>query len=298
MMFNLKEYLAENKKIINAKLDEYLEVRFPETVWESMRYSVLADGKRIRPILLVEATRVCGADKELALPTACALEMVHCYSLIHDDLPCMDNDDFRRGKPTNHKVFGEGMAVLAGDALLSFAPQLIIKKTPNCVDKAVLLRVLDEFYTSIGPIGMVGGQVVDIKSENEEIDVPTFTYIHTHKTGELFRFALMAGGLLGGADEKTLGALVNYGKLLGYAFQIADDILDIEGDLKTLGKTPHKDADSNKNTHPKIFGLENSKIELNALCEKAKNVLELNNISSAAFYAIADSIVNSIRNKE
>ncbi|MDD3593713.1 MAG: polyprenyl synthetase family protein [Candidatus Gastranaerophilales bacterium] len=298
MKLNLREYLAENKKIINAKLGEYLEIRFPEIIWEAMRYSVLADGKRIRPILLLEAARVCGADAEVALPTACALEMVHCYSLIHDDLPCMDNDDFRRGNPTNHKVFGEGMAVLAGDALLSFAPQIIIKKTPDCVDKAVLLRVLNEFYTSIGPVGMVGGQVADIQSENKEIDISTFTYIHTHKTGELFKFALMAGGLLGGADEKTLNALVDYGKFLGYAFQIADDILDIEGDLKTLGKTPHKDLDSNKNTHPKLFGLDNSKIELNALCEKAKNVLKLNNILSEAFDAIADSIVNSIRNKE
>jgi len=227
-----------------------------------MRYSVLADGKRLRPLLMLESTRICGGKIENVLPTACVLEMLHAQSLIHDDLPCMDNDDYRRGKLTNHKVYGEAIAVLAGDALLSYAPHVIIKYTPDNIDKNTLLKVLEEFLYAAGPMGIVGGQVVDIKSEKKEIDLATFNYILAHKTGELFKFAMRAGALLSGASEEILSALSSYGKTIGYAFQIADDILDVTGTPEQLGKTPGKDKNSGKNTHVFLYGWKNPKKNL------------------------------------
>ena len=240
---------------------------------------------------MLESARICGGDIENVLPTACALEMLHAQSLIHDDLPCMDNDDYRRGKLTNHKVYGEAIAVLAGDALLSYAPKVIIKQTPDKVDKKVLLQVLEEFLKAAGPMGIVGGQVVDIESEEKEIDFATFNYILAHKTGELFKFAMRAGALLSGATEEKLEALSFYGKTIGYAFQIADDILDVTGTLETIGKTPGKDQSSKKNTHVSLYGLEESKKELEILCINAQQELIKNNINSPLLMAIAEQIV-------
>ena len=291
----MKAYIQEYINTIENKLNEYLIGQYPLEIWESMRYSVMAGGKRLRPILVLEATKICGGNIENSLPTACALEMLHSYSLIHDDLPCMDNDDFRRGKPTNHKVFGEGMAVLAGDALLSIAPQIILSKTPTDVDKDVLFRVLDEFFEAIGPNGMIGGQVVDIQSENKEIDVETFKYIHTHKTGKLFEFALRSGAILANADNYKLEVLTEYAKLLGYAFQIADDILDEISTLEQLGKTPHKDATALKNTHTRIFGIENSRKELSTLCAKAKDILQSSNINSPLLVYILQGLEDKVK---
>ena len=291
----MDNYLKNLTHIIESKLDEYLIESFPEEIWKAMRYSVLSGGKRLRPVLVLESSKICGGKTEEALPTACALEMVHCYSLIHDDLPCMDNDDFRRGKPTNHKVFGESMAVLAGDALLSIAPQIILQKTPQTVDKEIIFKILDEFYDAIGPKGMLGGQVVDILSENKEIDIPTFEYIHTHKTGKLFEFALRSGAIIAKADDKMLKTLSEYGRIIGYAFQIADDILDEISTFEILGKTPHKDANAHKNTHTSIFGIENSKSELLSLCDKAKSVLQLENINSPLLFEIAQGLVDKIK---
>ena len=239
-MDNYSQYTQYTKsliQIIEAKLDEYLIEIFPKEIWKAMRYSVLSGGKRLRPILVLESSKICGGKLEEALPTACALEMVHCYSLIHDDLPCMDNDDFRRGKPTNHKVFGEGMAVLAGDALLSVAPQIILQKTPASIDKEILFKILDEFYEAIGPNGMLGGQVVDILSENKKIDIPTFEYIHTHKTGKLFEFALRSGAILAKADTKKLSTLSEYGKIIGYAFQHLKNLAKLLTRMQMLIKT-------------------------------------------------------------
>ena len=290
----IAEKLDEDKKNINSHLEQYLEIRYPEKIWEAMRYSVLAEGKRIRPILVLESSRVCGGDLENVIPTACALEMIHAQSLIHDDLPCMDNDDYRRGKLTNHKVFGDATAVLAGDALLSYAPQAIIKYTPDKVNKTILLKVLEEFLQASGPLGIVGGQLVDIDSENKEISIETFNYIHTHKTGELFKFALRSGALLSEAPQDKLEALTNYGELIGYAFQIADDILDIIGTKESLGKTPGKDLLVKKNTHPSFYGLENSKNEVTRLCSEAQNILYNNNIHSQLLTWIADNIAFKI----
>jgi geranylgeranyl diphosphate synthase type II len=292
--FDLNTAVLADKELVNSCLDKYLQVKFPHSIWESMRYSVLADGKRIRPVLMLESARVCGGEIQNILPTACALEMLHAQSLIHDDLPCMDNDDFRRGKPTNHKVFGEAVAVLAGDALLSYAPQVIINHTPDDVDKAVLLQVLEEFLHAAGAMGIVGGQVVDIKSENKEIDVATFNYILAHKTGELFKFAMRAGALLSDATEEKLSALTFYGKTIGYAFQIADDILDVTGTLESLGKTPGKDENSHKNTHVSIYGLEESKKELEILCINAQQELLKNNIQSPLLLKIAENIATKV----
>ena len=294
-MDDLKNYIKELTLLIEKTLSEYVSEKYPEELWKAMSYSVMAGGKRLRPLLVLESTRICGGKIENALPTACALEMLHTYSLIHDDLPCMDNDDFRRGKPSNHKVFGEAMAVLAGDGLLSVAPEIILTKTPDSVDKAVLIKVMKEFYDAIGPNGMLGGQVVDILSENKKIDIKTFEYIHTHKTGKLFEFALRSGAILANANDEMLNILTEYAKIIGYAFQIADDILDEISTFDKLGKTPHKDVNSNKNTHTSIFGIENSKKELSDLCTKAKNILQLNQISSPLLINIADELTRKTK---
>jgi geranylgeranyl diphosphate synthase, type II len=293
--FNLTEFLDENKKIINLHLEKFLKEKYPAKIWEAMRYTVLADGKRIRPILAIEATKICGGNVENIIPVACAVEMLHAYSLIHDDLPCMDNDDFRRGMPTNHKVFGEAIAVLAGDALFSYAPQVIIQHTPDTVDKNILLKVLEEFFITAGPLGLIGGQVVDVESEGKDIDLSTFSYIHTHKTGELFKFSLRAGALIGGAPEKNLEALTEYGRLIGYAFQIADDILDIISTREALGKTPGKDKLAKKNTHPALYGLSQSREEVKNLCKNAQKVLKENDINSEALSGIANSIILKVK---
>ena len=292
--FDYNKVVLPDKELINSHLDKYLEIRYPQLIWESIRYSVLADGKRIRPLLMLESARICGGDTENVTPTACALEMLHAQSLIHDDLPCMDNDDYRRGKLTNHKVYGEAIAVLAGDALLSYAPKIIIKHTPSKVHKKVLLQVLEEFLKAAGPMGIVGGQVVDIESEEKEIDFATFNYILAHKTGELFKFAMRAGALLSNAPEELLTALSFYGKTIGYAFQIADDILDVTGTLETIGKTPGKDRSSKKNTHVSLYGLEESKKELEILCVNAQQELIKNNINSPLLMAIAEQIATRI----
>lgn len=284
----VKERINKYKDLVNKKLDEYLKIQYPEEIWEAMRYSVLAGGKRIRPVMTLETCNVLSGSYEKALPTACAIEMLHSQSLIHDDLPCMDNDDYRRGKLTNHKVFGESTAVLAGDALLSFAPQMIIQHT-NC-DDAVKLKVLEEFLVSAGAEKLIGGQVVDIASEGKEIDKETLDYIHRNKTGALFKLSIRAGAIIGGADEKTLLALTEFAEILGLAFQISDDILDETATLETLGKTPHKDKAAGKVTYLSFYGMEEAKKRLEYLCENACDILKKNNINSDILREIAISI--------
>ncbi|MDD3012956.1 MAG: polyprenyl synthetase family protein [Candidatus Gastranaerophilales bacterium] len=293
--FNLQKYLEDNKKLINSRLEKFLKIRYPSTIWESMRYTALLDGKRIRPVLCLESARACGGDIEIVLPTACAIEMIHAQSLIHDDLPCMDNDDLRRGKPTNHMVFGESIAVLAGDGLLSYAPQVVIQHTPNNVDRSILLQVVEELVTVAGPLGLVGGQSVDIESENKEIDLATFNYIHTHKTGKLFAFALRSGALLSNAPVEHLNILTEYAQLIGYAFQIADDILDVIGTKESLGKTPGKDKLAKKNTHPSLYGMKESINEVERLCSQAQQALVKEKLESPALIAIAGSIVQKVK---
>lgn len=288
-----KVIIDEYKNAVNKKLDEYLKIKYPEEIWESMRYSVLADGKRIRPVMALETCNVLSGSYEKALPVACAIEMLHCQSLIHDDLPCMDNDDYRRGKLTNHKVFGESTAVLAGDALLSFAPQMIIQHT-DC-ENSIKLKILEEFLVSAGAEKLIAGQVVDIASEGKQIDKETLDFIHKNKTGALFNLSIRAGAMLGGADEKTLAALTEFAEKLGLAFQISDDILDETATLDTLGKTPHKDKAAGKVTYLSFYGMDEAKKRLAFLCESACDILNTNNINSEVLREIALGINERVR---
>lgn len=290
----VKQQLSDYKKLIEQKLDEFIPVKYPEKIWESMRYSVLAGGKRLRPILTLETCKILSGSYEQAIPTACAIEMLHSQSLIHDDLPCMDNDDYRRGKLTNHKVYGESTAVLAGDALLSFAPQVIIQNTKflnNDVNSAeIILKVLEEFLTAAGAEKLIAGQVVDIDSEGKQIPKETLNFIHENKTGALFKLSMRTGAILGGADEKTLQAVTDYAEKIGLAFQIMDDILDVTSTLEELGKTPGKDQAEGKVTYISFYGLEESKKQVASLCKQACDILKQRDIKSDILTAIANSI--------
>lgn len=288
-----KAQIAEYKQVVNKNLDKFLKIQYPEQIWESMRYSVLADGKRIRPVLALEACRVLSGDYKTAIPTACAIEMLHAQSLIHDDLPCMDNDDYRRGKLTNHKVFGESTAVLAGDALLSFAPQVIIQHTN--ADAKTVLRVLEEFVINAGALRLIGGQVVDIDSEGKEISKETLDYIHNNKTGALFKLSLRAGAILAGADEAKIDALTQYAEKIGLAFQISDDILDETASYEELGKTPGKDKAAGKVTYLSFYGISEAKKHLDCLCAEACDILKKNEIDSDILCSIAKKIDERVK---
>lgn len=275
-------------KLIDENLDKFLEVKYPEDIFKSMRYSVLAEGKRLRPVMCLEACRVFGGNIEDAIPMACAIEMLHAQSLIHDDLPCMDNDDFRRGKPTNHKVFGEATAVLAGDALLTFAPQLIIQKSN--LSPEIKLRLIEEYCLAAGAYGLIAGQIVDIESEGKEISSETLDFIHIHKTAVLFKLALKSGAIIAGASEDKIDVINEFGQKLGFAFQICDDILDEISTFEELGKTLGKDKEANKQTYTTIFGLEQARKDLICLLDDACVIIAKNNIESKVFKEIISGI--------
>ena len=256
----LDTYLAERKVLIEQALDSFLPKagEKPQRLHESVRYSVLAPGKRLRPILVLASAEAVGGNPQDVMPTACAMECIHVFSLIHDDLPCMDDDDFRRGRLTNHKVYGDAMALLAGDALLTVAFELIARNgstlsSPRIVDAILMIS------QATGMHGMVGGQVVDMESENQAIELETLQYIHAHKTGALLTASSVVGALLCGADTNQIDGLTQYGKSIGLAFQIADDILDIVGDEEKIGKPVGSDEGNNKATYPKLFGLDASR---------------------------------------
>lgn len=257
---DLHAYLDARRTLVEDALDRYLpstDLR-PERLHEAVRYSILAPGKRIRPILVLASAEAVGGRAEDVLHTACALECIHVFSLIHDDLPCMDNDDYRRGRLTNHKVYGEAMAMLAGDALLTFAFELVADNAAK-VPADRIIPVLKMLSRATGTAGMVGGQVVDIESEGLEVTSNDLEFIHAHKTGALLKASVMAGALLCGASEGQREALGQYGKSIGLAFQIADDILDVVGDQDKIGKPIGSDEKSDKATYPKLFGLEESR---------------------------------------
>lgn len=247
---------------------------FPPTIHQAMRYSLLAGGKRLRPALVIGAAEAVGSTAQKVLPTACAIELIHTYSLVHDDLPAMDNDDLRRGKPTNHKVYGEAVAILAGDALLTHAFQLITENTASASAEAVV-KVVKEFAEAAGSQGMIGGQVVDTLAADHEITADTLNYIHRHKTGALFRASVRAGAILGGANQEQLTALTRYAENLGLAFQIIDDILDVEGDASKIGKPVGSDQKNHKATYPALYGLEAAKERANQVAGEALAALEL-----------------------
>ena len=285
MSNKMEEYI----ETINEALDKFLEIKYPEEIFKSMRYSVLSEGKRLRPILCLEACRVLGGKIEDAIPTACAIEMLHAQSLIHDDLPCMDNDDFRRGKPTNHKVFSEATAVLAGDALLTFAPQLIIQQSKNLSDKTKL-RLLEEYCLAAGAYGLIAGQVVDIESEGKKISSQTLEFIHTHKTADLFKFALKEGAIIARADEARILAMQEFAQKIGFAFQICDDVLDETSTFEKLGKTLGKDKEAQKPTYTAIFGLEKAREEVICLLNASYDIMAKHGIKSEIFSEIIDGI--------
>lgn len=288
--FNLERYLLAQQAIIEAELDRALIPSYPEKVFESMRYSLLSGGKRLRPIFCLAGCDLSGGNREAAIPTACALEMLHTASLIHDDLPAMDNDDFRRGKPSNHKVFGEGLALLAGDALLSYALEFILANTRH-VPADRLLRVMQTLINRVGVSGLVGGQVVDIECEGrEDIGVETLEFIHTRKTGSLIDAAVLTGAILAGADEGTQARLSRFACLIGLAFQVVDDVLDVTSSREKLGKTPAKDAKAGKTTFPSLFGVETSMQRARELVSAAKQELEPFGERAVPLLAMADYV--------
>jgi len=270
MTFDLNAYLKERKLLVEEALEHYLPPQkgFYNPIVEAMRYSLFAGGKRLRPILCLAATEIVGGKKETALPVACALEMIHTYSLIHDDLPAMDNDDFRRGKPTNHRVFGEAMAILAGDGLLTEAfylltyPDLLAKIPP-----AQLVWISHLIAQAAGFRGMVSGQVMDLEATGKEIGLEELKAIHDHKTGALIRVAVESGAIIGGGNKTEVEALKEYGTQIGLAFQIVDDVLDIEGNPEEMGKNIGSDVPQQKATYPKLVGLNEAK-EMAQTCIK------------------------------
>ncbi len=295
MDLTVKNKFNEYRKIVDESLDKYIEVVYPESIYKSMRYSLLAGGKRLRPVMAIETALLFGAKLEEILPSACAIEMLHCQSLIHDDLPCMDNDDFRRGKPSNHKVFGESTATLAGDALLSYAPKVIIDKTPSSVKPETILKVLNEFFIAAGVDGIISGQIVDIDSEKKKISDKTLDFIYEYKTAKLFKLAVRAGALIGGASDKQLSVLTDFAEKYGHAFQIYDDILDVTSTLEELGKTPGKDENAEKSTYVSMYGLEKAKQQVLFLTSQACDILKSNNINSDILQGIVSNIVEGIK---
>lgn len=290
--FDLSVYLAQQQAQVEKALDESLPVVYPEKIYEAMRYSLMAGGKRLRPILCLATCELLGGTVEMAMPTACALEMIHTMSLIHDDLPAMDNDDYRRGKLTNHKVYGEDIAILAGDGLLSYAFELVASQTPN-VPATQVLQVIARLGRAVGAAGLVGGQVVDLESEGlTEVSEETLTFIHTHKTGALLEACVVCGAILAGASETDLQRLTRYARNIGLAFQIVDDILDITATQEELGKTAGKDLQAQKVTYPSLWGLEESRRQAQQLVEAAKAELTPYGERAIPLGAIADFITS------
>ncbi len=292
----MNEYI----ELVNKKIDEYMPVCYPQKIFKSMKYTVTLPGKRLRPVMCLEACRMFGGNYEDAIPTACAIEMLHAQTLIHDDLPCMDNDMYRRGQLTNHMVFGEAHAVLAGDALLTFAPQTILKYSKN-IDTEKLIKIMKEYFQAAGAYGVIAGQVVDIESEKfsqagsfdtDDEQLPEILeYIHTHKTADLFKLALRTGAIIADATDEQLEQITKFGQKLGVAFQIADDILDETSTFAEMGKTIGKDKEEGKLTYTSLYGLEKSKEDLNKLLDECFEILSINNLKSEVF----EQILNKIR---
>src|SRR5262245_32889710 len=272
---NLKTYLVSRQKKIDRALNRYLPKANtkPATLHKAMRYSLFAGGKRLRPILCLAAAEACLGKMDNALPLACALECIHTYSLVHDDLPSMDNDDFRRGRPTCHKVFGEGIAVLAGDALLTIAFEIVSssKPTPR-YDTAMLLR---EIAVAAGSQKLIAGQVADLEAEGKNVKRLELQFIHENKTAAILRSSVRLGAMSANANAKKLAAITRFGQRLGLAFQIIDDILDVTQTSEILGKSAGKDVAAKKATYPAVIGLEESRIEARRLTREAHNALSV-----------------------
>ena len=276
MSLDVHAYMKERARAVDEALERSLppESAPPETVHKAMRYSVFAGGKRLRPVLVIAGAEAVGGAMDDVMPTACAMELIHTYSLVHDDLPAMDDDDFRRGRPTSHKVFGDAMAILAGDGLLTLAFRLLAENLRPGMDGRVLRDVLVEVAEAAGTGGMVGGQVADLEAEGRQVTPEALDYIHLHKTAALIRASIRSGAALCGATPAQLQALAVAGTSLGLAFQIVDDILDVTGTTEQLGKTAGKDQAQQKATYPAVHGLAASRARAEALMAEALGALQ------------------------
>jgi len=326
--FDFKNYTQVRRELVEQRLRQYLDFDDPHDLWESMRYSVLSGGKRLRSLLCIAGSEAVSPAEEtvdLVLPCACAIEMVHAMSLIHDDLPCMDNDDFRRGKPTNHKVFGEALALLAGDALLMHAIDILIDKTPEQVDRRTLISVSLELARASGAKGMVAGQVDDLRltgasdkatglpaasnesgqsSESGEVkrtscddttqNESLVASIHRRKTGALIKFAISSGARLANASDLQVKALEEFGEILGLAFQITDDLLDVTGDIGTLGKTPGKDVATKKVTWVRVFGTDGARRKLDELESQGEQLIAAAPLETGSLPALSSLLKYAI----
>ena len=281
--------MKELIKLVDQKLDEYLPIKYPEEIFKAMKYTLSLPGKRLRPIMCLETVRMLGGEIEKALPTACAIEMLHVQSLIHDDLPCMDNDDFRRGKPSNHKVFGEANAVLAGDALLTYAPQIIIEKSSGKLSDGTILKLVHEYTKFAGANALIAGQVVDIESEVGKLTKSaeeTLDFIHLNKTAVLFRLAVRCGAII--SDENKLDEFDEFATKFGLAFQIYDDIMDEISTFEELGKTIGKDRNSGKLTYVSLYGLDKAKEKFSLLINDCYGIVDKYN--SQIFREVLDNL--------
>ncbi len=278
--------LSEYIKIIEKELENCFEdSRFfiHQEIKEAMAYTTLLPSKKLRAIFALETCKIFSGSYENALGLACGIEMLHSQSLIHDDLPAMDNDDLRRGKPSNHKVFGEATAILAGDALISYGAQTILEKTPENVSKETLCKVLNEYLTAAGAFGIVGGQIADMSAENKKITKEELDFIHKYKTSALFELAIAGGAMLGGANSQEISDITKFAKAFGLAFQIRDDILDVISNEEELGKTVGKDAKANKATYVTFWGLERAKEKLANLLKECYDIMDFMGIKSEVY---------------
>lgn len=291
---NFKEQLKNRVVNIEDLLNEYMPKveGYQKTIFDSMNYSLKAGGKRLRPILTLEACKLVGGNEKDAYPFAVAIEMIHTYSLIHDDLPALDNDDLRRGRKTNHKVYGEAMAILAGDGLLNYAYEIMLRESLSKGEPEKYLKAINEIAKASGIYGMIGGQVVDIESEGKSIDMKKLDFIHMNKTAAIIIGCMRAGAIIGGASEEELENVTKYAKNIGLSFQIVDDILDIVGDEAKLGKKVGSDIDNEKSTYPSLIGLEKSKETANKLIAEAKMSIDYINKDSEFLNNLADYIVD------
>lgn len=291
------EFKSElKKKAVYAEeiLKKYMpkEEGYQKTIMEAMNYSLNSGGKRLRPILTLEACAIAGGNVKDAEPFAAAIEMIHTYSLIHDDLPALDNDDLRRGRATNHKVFGEAMAILAGDALLNYAFETMLKTSIGKENPERYLKAINEIAEGAGIYGMIGGQVVDVQSENISIPMEKLEYIHRNKTAAMMVGCMRAGAQIAGADERKLECITEYAENIGLAFQIVDDILDIVGDESVIGKPVGSDIENHKSTYPSLIGLEESRKKAEELIEKAKSSIAEITDETEFLFGLADYIIS------
>jgi geranylgeranyl diphosphate synthase type II len=290
---DIRQYLKEKKKIIDDCLRRYSRSikdnpDCPPRLAEAMQYALMAGGKRVRPILAIASYEAAGGRSSKIVPVASSIELIHTYSLIHDDLPAMDDDDFRRNKPTTHRVYGEGLAILAGDALLTDAFHMISEAD---VKPELLMKIISELSAAAGPSGMVGGQVADLEYEGKKADADMINYIHNHKTGALIRASVRIGGLLASTSPAGMKALTEYGEKVGLAFQIMDDILDITGTMEELGKSTGADSARGKNTFPSVFGMDKSYQSAEQLINESINAVKIFNRRAEPLESIARYIL-------